>query len=587
MKYKTAVWAALLSISCPLFSAWAEEPFAAAYKTDGRWGLLNGQGQEATAPVYDKMDPSLEKDESQRAADLRASAGKDMSRSSLIEVQKNSRRGFLDRTGHVVVPAEYQDRSVWKDGHLAVEQNRRLGFYDLSGRQTSSYSYKEVSDYRDGMAAVRTDRLYGFVDGEGRETVPELYQDVNLFSGGLAVVKKDGSWGAVNASGGTAVPFLYEDAGPFFSEGLLAVKKGGLWGYVNTSGQAVIPFVYEQASPLFHEGLAAVKKKGALWGFINPQGDEVIAPRFDEVLTPFSEGLAAVRTSDGKAYIDKSGKMVFSANFDQVYAFHGGLAEYRTGEVVSRPLRASISVGWGGFRGGPWGPGSPFGFGPGWRFGPFFYDPWFWDHSMYDQEEIHRGYIDRSGRIIADAALDHVYPMTDIGALVKNNGRYGWISRTGNYTLHIRYKNIVPLPDQNLFLVQEENGRWGALTNPDGAQAVPSLYQGLSDAGSGLLAYRQNGKWGLLQSRDGRIVTPAVYDQTGRFGDGLIPVKSGQSWMYLNESGSPVLTFGQPVQDVTDFRQGRAGVRIGGRWGLIDASGHFLVQPAFDDLKIF
>jgi hypothetical protein len=57
--------------------------------------------------------------------------------------------------------------------------------------------------------------------------------------------------------------------------------------------------------------------------------------------------------------------------------------------------------------------------------------------------------------------------------------------------------------------------------------------------------------------------------------------------MYLNESGSPVLTFGQPVQDVTDFRQGRAGVRIGGRWGLIDASGHFLVQPAFDDLKIF
>ena len=42
--------------------------FAAAYKTDGQWGLLNGQGQEATAPVYDKMDPSLEKGESQRAA---------------------------------------------------------------------------------------------------------------------------------------------------------------------------------------------------------------------------------------------------------------------------------------------------------------------------------------------------------------------------------------------------------------------------------------------------------------------------------------------------------------------------------------
>lgn len=585
MKYKTALWIALFGLSCPLFSAWAEEPFAAAYKTDGHWGLLNGQGQKTAAPVYDKIDLSLEKNDDQRAADLRADPGSKTSRTDLIEVQKDGRRGFLDRTGRIVVPAEYKDRSVWKESHLAVEQNSRLGFYDLSGRQTSPYVYKEVSDYYDGMAAVRTNRLYGFINSDGQPAVPEVYEDIHLFSNGLAVVKKDGKWGAVKASGETAVPFLYEEAGPSFSDGLLAVKKDGRWGYVDAAGHETVPLVYEQVSSQFHEGLAAVRKAGGLWGFINPQGVQVIPPRFDEVLTPFSGGLAAVRTSDGKAYIDKTGKALFPANFDELSPFREGLAEYRTGEVSTRPFHASISIGWGGFHRGPWG---PFGFGPGWCRAPFFfYDPWMWDDPTYDRAEIHRGYIDSTGRVIADAALDHVYPMTDMGALVKNDGRYGWVSRNGDYTVHIRYKNVVPLPERKLFLVQEENGRWGALASSDGTQTVPSLYDGLSDAGPGMLAYRQNGKWGLLRSSDGHPVTQALYAKTGHLADGLIPVKSGNTWMYLNEAGAPALTFSQTVQDATDFRQGRAGLRIGDRWGLIDQSGQFLVQPAFDDLKIF
>lgn len=597
---KPVVWAALAAV-CGAFAlaapaAAADEtalpaasegtlPFAAVVKENGKTGVVNGEGKLVVPAQYDKAALSFVK-EDDRAEDLASEAD----RKSLIEVRLDGLSGFYDRTGKMIVPPSYKNRSLWKEERLAVEENGRIGFYSRDGKEIAPPKYKKVSDFQEGMAIVQgDDGKYGFIDLAGKETVPLVYSDVRFFNEGLAAAKKDGKWGAVDAFGRVAVPFLYEETGPSFSSGLLAVKMNSKWGFVDKTGSVAIPLVYRNVKPLFREGLTAVETEDRKWGFMNDKGVMTASPRFKDVLTPFSEGLAGVLTREGKAYAEPDGCIAFSADFDRIYAFKDGVAEYRRTESSGR-LSTSISIGWGW--GGRWhaGPWGPWGWWPMWRFSPFFYDPWYWDdwygYPQRDRREVRRGYLDHTGKILAGTSLDHVYPITKKGILVENDGRYGWIDRTGQYVVHTEYKDLVYIEEADLFMAKNLSGKWGLLSGDRGGETVPFLYEDMNYAGSKLFTYKDQGKWGIL-SAAGQAVTPAVYKKAGHFADGLIPVKkTDNTWVYLDETGKEALTFKDPAEDVTDFSNGRAGIRIKGKWALIDTKGEMITPPRFDSFTI-
>lgn len=69
-------------------------------------------------------------------------------------------------------------------------------------------------------------------------------------------------------------------------------------------------------------------------GICKYTGNIVIAPEYIGV-SAYSEGLACVRTKSGKyGYIDKKGKMVIKAKYDDAYSFSDGLAKVRHGNKV-------------------------------------------------------------------------------------------------------------------------------------------------------------------------------------------------------------------------------------------------------------
>ena len=146
--------------------------------------------------------------------------------------------------------------------------------------------------------------------------------------------------GSLSVSLGTAVQA--SDAGG-------AVPR---WGYITPSGDYAIRPRFLEAGE-FREGLAAVKLKvrpeakaggsedssnpqaeeqqqtddnagEEKWGFIDRSGKLVIEAQYEEVRA-FSEGLAAAR-KDKWGFIDKSGKFVIEPQFDDVSSFSEGLA---------------------------------------------------------------------------------------------------------------------------------------------------------------------------------------------------------------------------------------------------------------------
>lgn len=124
----------------------------------------------------------------------------------------------------------------------------RWGFADKSGKLVIGLEYEDF-----------------YVKGYDAE--------YSVFNDGLASLKKAGAkWGAINRAGATKIPFIYDTLMPF-SEGLAAFQQGGKWGFINTEGKTIIPAKFDDVSA-FNDGLAAVRI-GKTAAIINSSGSAV------------------------------------------------------------------------------------------------------------------------------------------------------------------------------------------------------------------------------------------------------------------------------------------------------------------------
>lgn len=205
----------------------------------------------------------------------------------------NSRWGFIDRTGKVVVPARYSRATEFSDGLAAVKTGGthaaggKWGYIDRTGAEVVAPRFDWARPFQNGYAGVRVGEKWGFIDRAGKVVVEPRFTAVERFSGGLVAVEEGGVWGYIGPDGGYRLRPQFAWAVDF-SEGLAAVrdrpaKEGepGRWRYIDATGATVIelPPDCDYAGP-FSEERAAVSR-GGVYGLIDRTGRFVVAPRFD------------------------------------------------------------------------------------------------------------------------------------------------------------------------------------------------------------------------------------------------------------------------------------------------------------------
>lgn len=555
-------------------------PFTAAVKENGMWGAVNGAGQVVIPISYDRLGLSLSEADEQEE-DLLSEEGRD----DLIEAEKGGLRGFFTRTGKEVIPISFESRSIWKEGALAVRgKDKKISFYKKDGSLISGAAYDQVSDFENGMAIVKRGATHGYLSLDGKEVKP-IYQEARFFEDGLAAVKEKGHWGVIDMTGRYIVSPIYKDTGAAFQEGRLAVKnQKNHWGYIDREGKEIIPPAYKAVSPAFSEGYAAILGDSKLWGFIDTEGNVTAKPQFKAVLTPFSEGLSGVKTIDGNGYARPDGTIAFMADYDQLFPFEDGLAEIREGEVETHAVRSrppiSIGIGWGwgdwlAFRHHPW----------GWGIGvPIWYPGWY-DYETVPSITVKRGYIDKTGKVIASPANDRVFSAGRKGILLSKDGRYGWVDRKGTYIAHTIYTGLLPDEEDGVLLAKDENKKWGLLSMEDGHELLPFSYKELRPLGNGLFGYKEGDKWGIARN-DGVRLTAPLYLAVSKAGEGILPVKTKNGWTFISPAGHEAFPHDDTFSDVTPFSSGLAGVKVKGKWGLIDKTGTYVMRPAYEDLDI-
>ena len=100
--------------------------------------------------------------------------------------------GYIDKTGQLVIPLEYDAAYPFSDGMAVVRQGDKWGAIDRNNNVVIPFQYDGSFGGTDGYMTVRVNGKYGLVDKENRMVVPAEYDDISTFENGAAYAIKGG-----------------------------------------------------------------------------------------------------------------------------------------------------------------------------------------------------------------------------------------------------------------------------------------------------------------------------------------------------------------------------------------------------------
>jgi hypothetical protein len=223
-----------------------------------------------------------------------------------------------------------------------IVSERSVREYDREQKTTASFTEHtdKISTQGGGSPAKTMEELYE----ECAQTCLKQDSETNVLSLEFSApgVLTGCSWRAKGCAddctqGLSGISFTWEKEyqtvkNPSYGQVLIPFEdKNGLWGYKDNAGKIIISPRYFAAGEFSEHGIAPVGDKSG-WKYIDTSGKTVIVPFiFDNGPDYFSEGLARFAENGKMGFFDETGKIIIPAQFDFVFPFSEGLAEFCNG----------------------------------------------------------------------------------------------------------------------------------------------------------------------------------------------------------------------------------------------------------------
>lgn len=198
----------------------------------------------------------------------------------------NVKYGFVNPKGELVIAAQYELASSFKEGLAAVVLDDKWGFIDKKGNIVINPQFSLVTDFHDGLAMFYNGSSYGYIDKKGNYVINPQFDFARPLSEDLALIQQGDMYGYIDKSGKIIINPQFEGAGDF-SNGLATAQLNGKVGFIDKSSQWKIPAQFDASSDFI--GDVAFVRLGDKWGLIDEKGKYLVNPQFDFVKYSIAE----------------------------------------------------------------------------------------------------------------------------------------------------------------------------------------------------------------------------------------------------------------------------------------------------------
>jgi hypothetical protein len=230
-------------------------------------------------------------------------------------------RNLIDQNGNLLVitgPYSVEDAYIFSyaDEHKSytpIQDNGLWGYIDTSGHIVIPAKYDFATIFKNGIAAVKLNDKWGFINTQGKEFIPVKYDSLSLhgfetmFEHGIAYVKLNDKWGLINTQGEEITPIRYDNISLSFMDNYLQsppifrVSIGEKTGILDVNGNEIIPVIYDYIGSSLSTNELTTIRLDDKWGFANRSGVVIPAIYSTKSYSVFGKYIQVQR--DGKYYI--------------------------------------------------------------------------------------------------------------------------------------------------------------------------------------------------------------------------------------------------------------------------------------------
>lgn len=193
--------------------------------------------------------------------------------------------GFVDKQGSTHIKPVWYATSYFSENVCAVmDGSGRWGYINRSGDIVIPAQFDNAFPFQQGRAKVVAHGRVGVINKDGHFLLQPAYEDVDI-DGSRYLVKSGNKWGWLTQDGNILISLQFADAYPFQASNLAPVKVGEKWGFITSIGKFIIAPQYDYAFAFVH-GVAEVVKDDKT-GFIAQDGSYVASPVYTAVASDY------------------------------------------------------------------------------------------------------------------------------------------------------------------------------------------------------------------------------------------------------------------------------------------------------------
>ena len=160
----------------------------APVEVGGKWRYINEASQMVIKPQFDKTGGFSEGLASVGIANPGEKRGTDILERMKWKHNFPGQCGYIDKTGKIVIDAQFGETGVFSEGLAAVRKGKAWGYIDKTGKILIGAEYDLAEPFSEGLAAVFLGEKWGYIDKTGRMIISPQFDTALDFVDGLAAV---------------------------------------------------------------------------------------------------------------------------------------------------------------------------------------------------------------------------------------------------------------------------------------------------------------------------------------------------------------------------------------------------------------
>ncbi len=213
---------------------------------EGKYGLINLEGVELLACVYDAIEPTI-------------------GTKSVFITTQNNKKGLVDAKGKVIIENNYQEimplTSQYENGFIVKNEQGKYGVIGYDKTVCLEEQYDEIKPvYGNNMYVVKQGTTWKVVNTNQESFLENQFDEVKEINSQNIVIEVKGKYGLVNTSAEEKIPTIYDDLSYAFGEYYIA-KKGDQYGIITNSNTEAVAFQYTYIQYLNNIGVLRAEKE--------------------------------------------------------------------------------------------------------------------------------------------------------------------------------------------------------------------------------------------------------------------------------------------------------------------------------------